>query len=280
MSVWGALCQCMMYDTNMLFKLRLSFIQESYVLGTEPVHTYHYMCSHAQVLPFKTNIRTFTYNSRFVGVFCVFAVVFKAEDESLSVRLIQTPIRSPAVIHTSPRRMEYHTSLVLLILISSPWLSAGNDYCGGIGPEECTYITSQHRIRRELTLICTVVNESTRKTTFNAEEAINHITKVDQNLKTEAQILISRWKNEYLVDRAKSKLITSMNLRIDMQGIIKRNNQRYYNLQVQLNTNRGPNRSTTVSQIIVPDGIPDRYIRRAFCESLNRRARVFVDVTH
>ncbi|KAA0721395.1 hypothetical protein E1301_Tti020712 [Triplophysa tibetana] len=163
------------------------------------------------------------------------------------------------------------------------WTSENEyDYCGRIEPGVCTYTTSQHRKRRapeDRKLICTRIDKGNKiKTIFTAEEASNDIAEVNQNRKEEAKKLIGLWNNGYLVNQARSNLIASEHLRIDMQGIINRNNRRYYNLQVQLNTNRGPNQSTTVSQILVPDGIPDSYIRRAFWESLINRARIFVEV--
>ncbi|MCI4388986.1 hypothetical protein PGIGA_G00092460 [Pangasianodon gigas] len=163
------------------------------------------------------------------------------------------------------------------------WTSESEyDYCGAIESGECSYVTSQHRNRRapeDRVLICTRKDKDNKKTTiFTAEPAPDDITE-NQKWKNEARNLISRWNNGYLVDQARSQLITSDNLRIDMQGLINRNNQRYYNLQIQVNVRRRPGQSTTVAQIIVPAGVPDRYIRRAFWESFRRRARVFVDVS-
>uniref|UniRef100_A0A8C2AXH9 Uncharacterized protein n=1 Tax=Cyprinus carpio TaxID=7962 RepID=A0A8C2AXH9_CYPCA len=163
------------------------------------------------------------------------------------------------------------------------WTSESEyDYCGPIESAECTYITSQHRNRRapeNRILICIREDKhNKRKTIFTAEPTTVDITD-NRRWRNEARNLISRWNNGYLVDQARSNLITSDNLRIDMQRPINRNNQRYYNLQIQVNMPRVSGESTTVSQIIVPDGVPERYIRRAFLESFSRRARVFVDVS-
>ncbi|XP_073800011.1 uncharacterized protein [Danio rerio] len=159
------------------------------------------------------------------------------------------------------------------------------DYCGPIEPEECTYIDSKHRSKRadannpQRIVICTQVDRGNRiSTTFSAVPAPNAITDGGQ-FREEIENLISFWDNGNLVEHASSNLMHSANVRIDMQGIINRNNQRYYNLQVQLNRPRRPGESTTVSQVIVPRGVPARYIRRAFIESFRRRARVFIDVT-
>lgn len=164
------------------------------------------------------------------------------------------------------------------------WTSESQyDYCGRIEPGECTYITPRRHKRMDQNtdriLICTKNDKhNKKKTVFTAEPAPNNIAEVNQKLRNEAEELINRWNNGHLVNQARSNLITSEHFRIDMQGRVNRNNQRYYNLQIQLNVRRDRNRSTTVSQIIVPDGIPDNYIRTAFLESLNRQARVFVDV--
>ncbi|XP_048056093.1 uncharacterized protein LOC125274073 [Megalobrama amblycephala] len=159
------------------------------------------------------------------------------------------------------------------------WTSESEyDYCGPVVSGECTYVISQNNNRRDSKnrqLICTQVDRANKKTTFTVEPAPNDIAD-DSQWKSEAEILIRRWDNAYLVDKAQSNLIYSDNLRIDMKGIIKRNNQSYYDLRIHVK--QGPGRSTTVSQIIVPPGIPDRYMRRAFLESFRHRARVYVDL--
>ncbi|XP_048028834.1 uncharacterized protein LOC125256687 isoform X1 [Megalobrama amblycephala] len=161
------------------------------------------------------------------------------------------------------------------------WTSESDyDYCGPVVSGECTYDTSQNRNRGDLKnrkLICTQVDRAkTIITTFNVEPAPNDIADGSQ-WKREAEILIKRWDNEYLVGHGHSNLIHSYNVHIDMKDNIKRNNQSYYDLRIHLK--QGPGRSPTVSQIIVPPGIPDRYMRRAFLESFRHRARVFVDVS-
>ncbi|XP_048042092.1 uncharacterized protein LOC125265739 [Megalobrama amblycephala] len=165
------------------------------------------------------------------------------------------------------------------------WTSESKyDYCGLIeSTGECSYISSQHRKRRapnnNKILICKKDDKGTNtRTTFTAVPTLDDIAD-GSRWRNEAENLISRWNNQYLVDQSRSNLIRSDNLRIDMQGTFNRNNQRYYNLQIQVNENRRSGQSTTVSQIIVPRGIPDRYIRRAFVESFERRARVFIEIS-
>ncbi|KAL0161680.1 hypothetical protein M9458_045405 [Cirrhinus mrigala] len=157
-------------------------------------------------------------------------------------------------------------------------------YCGVVKDDKMliesgtgTHITSRHRNKRAPEEIDTVDDEGNRIKTIFFAEATNDITDGEQ-WRNDAENLISRWKNVYLVDQARSNLIRSGNLRIDMQGIINRNNQRYYNLQIQVNVQRRRGDSTTVAQILIPRGIPERYVRRAFTESFDRRAKVSIKV--
>lgn len=142
----------------------------------------------------------------------------------------------------------------------------------------CGPIESRHRNKRDLegrTLACTQEDKDNIKiSNFTVVPAPHDITDGSQ-WRNEAETLISRWDNGYLVDQARSNLIHSDHLRIDIQGIITRKNQLYYDLQVKMRRRPG----TTVSQIIVSRGIPECYIHRAFMESFRSRARVYVDVS-
>uniref|UniRef100_A0A3B3SXK0 Tubulin polymerization promoting protein n=1 Tax=Paramormyrops kingsleyae TaxID=1676925 RepID=A0A3B3SXK0_9TELE len=159
--------------------------------------------------------------------------------------------------------------------------ASGWDYCGLINPDECRYDTSSRK-RRQLNnakLICTRTDRSNKiETRFYAEPAPTAIIDGSE-WKYEIVNIISRWDNSYLVNQARSQLITTENLRIDLQGLCVRNNQRYYNLQIQVNRPRQSGTSTTVAQVLIPQNadVPSRYIRRAFTESLNLQARVSVE---
>ncbi|XP_021328370.2 uncharacterized protein si:ch73-144l3.2 [Danio rerio] len=166
------------------------------------------------------------------------------------------------------------------------WTSgSGYDYCGPIESAECSYFPSTH-LRRgaddnnpQKIVICTKADKGNKKITiFTANPDPDDIAD-GSKFKHEVENLVSQWDNGYLVDQARSNLLRSADVRIDMQGLINRNNLRYYNLQVQRNVPRRAGESTTVSQIIVPPGVPARYIRRAFIESLRMRAQVFIDVS-
>ncbi|XP_067236600.1 uncharacterized protein [Chanodichthys erythropterus] len=158
------------------------------------------------------------------------------------------------------------------------------DYRGHIKSDKCTHsnlwdtATQGTGTQKDRKLIRTCYDKGNKKiTTFTAKPAPGNITEGGQ-WRNEAEKLIGQWKNEYLEDQTSSILHHSDNLQIVMLGTIIRNNQLYYNLLIQVNKKRIRGESTTVSQIIVPDGIPDRYIRRAFLESFKHQAQVFVEV--
>ncbi|XP_073793183.1 uncharacterized protein [Danio rerio] len=162
-------------------------------------------------------------------------------------------------------------------------------YCGLVKEDQTLgdagedhHNTSPHRNRRDEVVLDTIDDlANRRRTTFLAEGAQNHIAD-GNNYRSEAAILIGNWDNSYLVSQTRSNLIKTKSIRIDMQGMVNRHNLRYHNLQIQVNVPRGGNMpSTTLSQVFVPENIyvPDRYVRRAFQESMVRRARIFIDVS-
>lgn len=165
---------------------------------------------------------------------------------------------------------------------SYTWCKTGwfqSDHCGLIKPNECRYDTSSRKRRQpnNAVLICTRTDKGNKKETkFYATPAPADILD-GSPWRNEIVNIISRWDNGYLGNQARSGLITSENLRIDLQGFT--NNQRYYNLQIQVNRPRQPGTSTTVAQVLIPVNadIPDRYVRMAFTESFRRRARVTVE---
>ncbi|XP_036439528.1 uncharacterized protein LOC118816997 [Colossoma macropomum] len=156
------------------------------------------------------------------------------------------------------------------------------DYCGVIKPGECTYYSTQRKKRQpnNAVVFCTRKDGGNQvETIFYAEPDPTALAD-GSSWRNEITDLIARWDNGYLGDQARSQLITSSNLRIDLQGLLYIGGQRYYNLQIQLNVHRRPRQSTTVSQVLIPrdSTVPDRYVRFAFVESFRRRARVTMRV--
>ncbi|XP_053336275.1 uncharacterized protein LOC128508824 [Clarias gariepinus] len=169
---------------------------------------------------------------------------------------------------------------------------SGWNYCGLIQSAGYNVTRRQKRQPNNLELICTYSDRhNNRETRIYAEPNPRDIAD-GTPWRNEIGNIISRWNNGYLGDQARSELITSDHLRIDLQGLVNRNNLnrnnqnrntlRYYNLQIQVNVRRQPGSSTTVAQVLIPqnEDVPDRYVRRAFKESVDHRARVFVDVIH
>ncbi|CAB4000666.1 Hypothetical predicted protein [Paramuricea clavata] len=72
--------------------------------------------------------------------------------------------------------------------------------------------------------------------------------------------------------------------RLDMQGMVKKNNQYHHNLQVQLNGVKRSKKvpSTTYAIVLVPQNanglLTDRVVRRAFQDSSNRDAAVTLEI--
>lgn len=155
-------------------------------------------------------------------------------------------------------------------------------YCGLVKDDEkitesgeVTHITPRRRNKRQVPF-ASVRDQNNRLTNFFAEPA-NILD--GSRWRNDALGLINQWDNGYLRTQARSNLIKSDDLRIDLQGSFPRNNRRYYNLQIQRNVRRPPRESTTISQIIVADGVSEDNIRRAFQESLDRQARVRVEIS-
>ncbi|XP_047197687.1 uncharacterized protein LOC118098987 isoform X2 [Hippoglossus stenolepis] len=154
------------------------------------------------------------------------------------------------------------------------------DYCGVIGPGECVFSQTSRAKRQPNNprVICTTEEDNTRRVTTFTEEGDSTIAQTNRKLRNEALDLINRWNNQHLSNQSRSELITSSNLRLYNQGLFNRNNQRCYNLQIQLNGQRASGRSTTVAHIIVPDDTSAEYMRWAFRESLQRQVSVVLEV--
>ncbi|XP_056305820.1 uncharacterized protein LOC130217680 [Danio aesculapii] len=155
-------------------------------------------------------------------------------------------------------------------------------YCGPIEPAECSYVTDTHLSSRtpENNLKEIVACKTTKRltTTISVEPASRFIAD-GSAFRQDVEFLIKQWHNGYLLDEARSNLIHSPIVRIDIKSPVNLNNQRYYNLQVLVNIPGKTPRSIILSQVLVPQGVPARYIRKAFLEGLKLRGRIIIDVT-
>lgn len=154
-------------------------------------------------------------------------------------------------------------------------IKGGWDYCGIVSFGDC-YLTSRRKRQiGESNQVCSVVQDNVNYK-FTIRPDNNAITSPNRSLRTEAADLINRFENQGLGNQARSNLVTSQNLRIDLQGLFNRGNQRFYNLQIQWNIQRSNRRSTTLAQIMVPIDTPAGIMREAFRLSLERQARIEV----
>ncbi|XP_053272051.1 uncharacterized protein LOC128430106 [Pleuronectes platessa] len=159
------------------------------------------------------------------------------------------------------------------------------DYCGVIGPGECVFSQTSRAKRQpdNPKVICTREdkdNDIRIVTTFREEGSSSNIAPTNKASRKKALDLINKWKNQGLIDNGKSKsnLIKSEYFRIDNQGAFTRNNQRYYNLQIQINGPRRLGCSTSVAHIIVPVDTSAEYMRLAFTQSLELGVGVLLEV--
>lgn len=156
------------------------------------------------------------------------------------------------------------------------------DYCGPVEANECAYekVPTTKRAVPESELICRDIGNQ-RETHFAIQNAAGALTEA-LSFESEAQRMIAHWDNSLLLPQPRSEILVSHrgNLRLDLQGFINSDGVRYRNYQIQINTARRPGESTSIAQVMIPENeaIPDRYVRRAFLESMHRSARITIRV--
>uniref|UniRef100_A0A3B3TCY9 Uncharacterized protein n=1 Tax=Paramormyrops kingsleyae TaxID=1676925 RepID=A0A3B3TCY9_9TELE len=149
------------------------------------------------------------------------------------------------------------------------------DYCGVINPGECRNSLPRRSKRQPNTagVIHTCKDQNGRVITFRGD-GNRGIADSNKKLRNEALDLINQWSHPSLSNPG--TISKSSNVRIDLQGSFNRNNLRYHNLQIQMNTQRSSGSSTTIAQASVPDGTSDEYIRLALKLSLEKGVKVEV----
>ena len=165
------------------------------------------------------------------------------------------------------------------------WCKTNNswDYCGVVEGFECQCSHGLRTKRQEQKKpdVCRCRDEGNQRE-FNLyfNRAAN-IAGEGTQFQDSVEKIIALWNNELLTTRSKT-LVVRFGFRIDMQGMVNRDNQRYYNLQIQRNVPRERGQSTTYSQVLVPEnltGIPTRYVRDAFLRSYRETAGVTIEVS-
>ena len=153
------------------------------------------------------------------------------------------------------------------------------DYCGVTEGIECQHSHWNKRQADPKQYQCTD-SGNRRLVTFD-QNATANIAILGAQLRSDIQRITSMWFNELLIDQIRT-LVRTDTFRIDMQGMVNRDSQRYYNLQIQRNVPRQRGQSTTYSQVLVPqnlEGVPTRYVRRAFVLSYKDRAGITIRVS-
>lgn len=153
------------------------------------------------------------------------------------------------------------------------------DYCGRVETNQSITINiRQKRQPNNGEPICTEKIDNNKEVRYYAE--INKNIADGKQWREEIEGLISQWSNGCLSNGAKSCLRESKSFRIDQQGVFKRNNKQYYNLQIQINKPRKPKESTTVALVILEDNnqINDNHVQFAFKQSFDSRVKVTVEV--
>lgn len=152
------------------------------------------------------------------------------------------------------------------------------DYCGVIEGSKCEYhveASTKRAVGRNEPFQC-YDRGNGRRTEFQYSENANIAD--GHQFRHNITNIISQWNNGMLRNGA-GTLVRTGNFRIDLEDMVNRNNERYHNLQIQLNIPRQPGRSTTYSLVLVPEnleGVTDHYVRRPFTESFLRRVEVTI----
>uniref|UniRef100_A0A8C5FS42 Uncharacterized protein n=1 Tax=Gadus morhua TaxID=8049 RepID=A0A8C5FS42_GADMO len=128
------------------------------------------------------------------------------------------------------------------------------DYCGQILTLPPCHDVSRFKRSLDQRGICRIEG-----TDYTVEQT-NKLANCTRRLRKDAEELINRWIGKPLRDKPKSNLLTSDNLRIDIQGALGHN----VNLQIQVNSQRRRGGSTSLAQIIIPNDASDDEIRTAF----------------
>ena len=92
---------------------------------------------------------------------------------------------------------------------------------------------------------------------------------------------VSQWTLGGIAGSRQAGTLLDINtVRVDLQGMINQDGIRYANIQIQINTQRIPGRSTTIAAVLMQanQDIPVRYIRRALLFSLQQHGTIVLRV--
>ncbi|KAJ1195641.1 hypothetical protein NDU88_004909 [Pleurodeles waltl] len=165
------------------------------------------------------------------------------------------------------------------------WCYSGGswDYCGPLRDSECRLEPEgrQLMVNQFNEIVCEKVDRGNKVQTQFQAEPTTDLADGGYSYDEVAYQVVALWDNGCLQTQPTSSIIRTPNLRLDLQGFVNSGGIRYYNYQIQINGHRRPGQRTSIAQVLFPveECVPERYIRRAFMESLVRRARIRVTVT-
>ncbi|XP_069478074.1 uncharacterized protein [Ambystoma mexicanum] len=130
-------------------------------------------------------------------------------------------------------------------------------------------------------LVCEKIDRGNKVTTRFHAQPTTDLADGGSYYDEAAYQVIRRWNNGFLRNQPTSNIIHTDHLRLDLQGFTTSGGIRNYNYQIQINGPRRPGQPSSITQVLFPveECLPERYIRRAFMESLVRRARITVTVS-
>ncbi|GAA6111546.1 uncharacterized protein LOC113635554 [Tachysurus ichikawai] len=160
------------------------------------------------------------------------------------------------------------------------WKDSGWNYCGII--EDIGICATGTRRKREsvhIDEICLLDHFNRKMTKLKQKWDPERIANGRKYIK-EMSHIISHWNNSYLHEDSKSNVITTKNLRLDLQGLVLRDNLTYYGLQIEMNMHREEHKSSIFAEVFLPQTvIPEKHVHRAIIESFCNRAKVFVTLS-
>ncbi|KAM9449970.1 uncharacterized protein Hap1MRO34_022433 [Clarias gariepinus] len=160
------------------------------------------------------------------------------------------------------------------------WTNSEYDYCGVIRPGECKYSYTGNKENQSnvAMLSCTAsYSGSNTETKFDTEPDPIEIAD-GSRWGREVTSLIARWHSGYLTEDP-SFPVTTDNLRINLLGVVRKENLQYYQVEIHTKAEKS-GRNSRLAQVLVPVGssVPSRYVRTALAESFRRRARITLEV--
>ncbi|KAK2865544.1 hypothetical protein Q7C36_001600 [Tachysurus vachellii] len=127
------------------------------------------------------------------------------------------------------------------------WTDSGWDYCGIIEDLGiCDTVISSKRESGHINETC-FLEENGMMIKMKPKLDPEAIAE-GRKWSNEMSQIIAHWNNSYLQVDSKSNVLTTKNLRLDLQGLVIRDYMYYYGLQIEMNMHRPQGISTTLSQ--------------------------------